>query len=106
MAAAVIRNPFAGAHGPDLSPLFAAASGIGERLSAEELDRTRVTFKRYIPLPQDIAKQVAILPSVPLAELPGLVVPFKRPVYEAVTAHFAPLAEALAHGRLATGARA
>lgn len=45
--------------------------GSGERLSAEELDRTRVTFKRYIPLPQDIAKQVAILPSVPLAELPG-----------------------------------
>ena len=42
----------------------------------------------------------------PLAQLPGLVVPFKRAVYEAVTAHFAPLAEALAHGRLATGARA
>lgn len=35
MAAAVIRNPFAGEHGRDLPPLFAIAAAVGERLSDE-----------------------------------------------------------------------
>jgi len=42
-----------------------------DTLRGEELDRRRVTFKRYITFPADIARQVAVLPSIPLAELPG-----------------------------------
>lgn len=43
----------------------------GESIHAEELDRRRVTFKRYITFPKNIAREVAILPSIPLAEPPG-----------------------------------
>lgn len=35
---------------------------------------------------------------VELAALPEIIVPFKRPVYEALVAHFLPLAEALRRG--------
>lgn len=35
---------------------------------------------------------------VPLAETPSLIVDFKRPVYEAVAKHFAPLADSIARG--------
>jgi hypothetical protein len=34
-----------------------------------------------------------------LAELPGLVVPFKRPIYERVVAEFRPVADKIARGR-------
>lgn len=43
----------------------------GDVLYAEDLDRRRVTFKRWITFDRDLAKQVAVLPSVPLADPTG-----------------------------------